>query len=139
MNVLASSPPTDWYESLRIVASRPYTRPYRWCGSATKYGRPAVPVRDLWVSCSSARPGRTILHMTKRILAAFLWFYTGWYAGAMLAEILSISPVLGPIIGAAAAGLIVGDPRGMIWKRQAIRPTSPSVASSAPEGLPKPA
>jgi len=84
-------------------------------------------------------PGRTILHMTKRILAAFLWFYTGWYAGAMLAEILSISPVLGPIIGAAAAGLIVGDPRGMIWKRQAIRPASASVSSSAPEGLPKPA
>ena len=60
--------------------------------------------------------------MTKRILAAFLWFYTGWYAGAMLAEFLSVSPVLGPIIGAAAAGLIVGDPRGIIWKRQAIAP-----------------
>ena len=30
--------------------------------------------------------------MTKRILAAFLWFYTGWYAGAMLAEFLGVSP-----------------------------------------------
>ena len=30
--------------------------------------------------------------MTKRILAAMLWFYTGWYAGAMLAEVLGISP-----------------------------------------------
>ena len=79
---------------------------------------PAVPVRDLWVSCLRRRPRRTVPHMTKRILAAFLWFYTGWYAGAMLAEILSVSPVLGPIIGAAAAGLIVGDPRGMIWKRR---------------------
>lgn len=70
--------------------------------------------------------------MTKRIVAAFLWFYTGWYAGAMLAEILSVSPVLGPIIGAAAAGLIVGDPRGMIWKRQAIRPASaPKTRSTA--------
>jgi hypothetical protein len=77
--------------------------------------------------------------MSKRILAAFLWFYTGWYAGAMLAEILSVSPALGPILGAAAAGLIVGDPRGMIWKRQTIRSTSPSVTSSAPEGLAKPA
>jgi hypothetical protein len=71
--------------------------------------------------------------MTKRILAAFLWFYTGWYAGAMLAELLSVSPVLGPILGAAAAGLIVGDPRRMIWKPQATAPTK------APEGLPEPA
>ena len=70
--------------------------------------------------------------MTKRIVAAFLWFYTGWYAGAMLAEILSVSPALGPIIGAAAAGLIVGDPRGMIWKRQAIRPaTAPKTRHTA--------
>ena len=70
--------------------------------------------------------------MSKRILAAFLWFYTGWYAGAMLAEILSVSPALGPIIGAAAAGLIVGDPRGMIWKRQAIRPaTAPKTRPTA--------
>ncbi len=77
--------------------------------------------------------------MSKRILAAFLWFYTGWYAGAMLAELLSVSPALGPIIGAAAAGLIVGDPRGMIWKRQTVRPTSAPSHSSAPDGLPEPA
>ena len=57
--------------------------------------------------------------MTKRILAAILWFYTGWYAGAMLAEFLGVSPVLGPLIGAAAAGLIAGDPRRIIWKRPA--------------------
>ena len=29
--------------------------------------------------------------MTKRVVAAFLWFYTGWYAGAMLAELVGIS------------------------------------------------
>lgn len=75
--------------------------------------------------------------MTKRILAAFLWFYTGWYAGAMLAELLSVSPALGPIIGVAAAGLIVGDPRGLIWARRAPS-TAPSTASSS-DALPKPA
>jgi len=73
--------------------------------------------------------------MSKRILAAFLWFYTGWYAGAMLAEFLSVSPALGPIIGVAAAGLIVGDPRRMIWT---ARPTR-SVTRSSPERLPEPA
>jgi len=71
--------------------------------------------------------------MTKRILAAFLWFYAGWYGGAMLAEFLGVSSVLGVIIGAAAAALIVGDPRGIVWGARAPRP------SPAPEGLPDPA
>jgi hypothetical protein len=77
--------------------------------------------------------------MAKRILAAFLWFYTGWYAGAMLADILSVSPALGPILGAAAAGLIVGDPRRMIWTARTSRSASAPAASSTPEALPKPA
>ena len=71
--------------------------------------------------------------MTKRILAAILWFYTGWYAGAMLAEILGVSPAIGPIIGAAAAGLIFADPRRMIWTARAIG------SASAPEARPEPA
>ena len=55
--------------------------------------------------------------MKKRALSAFLWFYCGWYAGAMIAHFVGVSPVLGPILGAAAAGLIAGDPRGIIWRR----------------------
>jgi hypothetical protein len=51
----------------------------------------------------------------KRILATLLWFYAGWYAGATAAYFLGLSPALGPIIGTAAAGLIGGDPRGVIW------------------------
>jgi hypothetical protein len=61
--------------------------------------------------------------MTKRILAAMLWFYAGWYAGAMLADMFGVSPLLGPIIGAAAAGLIVGDPRRIIWTARANNAT----------------
>jgi hypothetical protein len=71
--------------------------------------------------------------MTKRVLAAMLWFYTGWYAGAMLAELLGVGPALGPIIGAAAAGLIVGDPRRIIWTAQA------ATAGSSNEARPEPA
>ena len=66
--------------------------------------------------------------MKKRVLAAILWFYTGWYAGAILASVLGISPVLGPIIGAAAASLVVGDPRRLIWATRA-----PASAKVAPE------
>ena len=53
--------------------------------------------------------------MKKRAFAAVLWFYVGWYGGAVLAEFLGVSPLLGPIIGAAAAALFVGDPRRIIW------------------------
>ena len=65
--------------------------------------------------------------MTKRVAAAFLWFYTGWYAGAFLAEIFGVSPVIGPILGAAAAVLLVGDPFRIIW----TRPAPQAVAASA--------
>lgn len=70
--------------------------------------------------------------MTKRILAAILWFYTGWYAGAMLAELVGINPALGPIIGAAAAGLIFFDPRRMIWTARVVRSASRSDAMPEP-------
>jgi hypothetical protein len=70
--------------------------------------------------------------MTKRILSGALWFYTGWYAGAMIAFHLGISEGLGPVVGAAAAALFAGDPRGLIWKREArsgVRSTTtPSLA-----------
>jgi hypothetical protein len=60
--------------------------------------------------------------MKKRIFATFLWFYVGWYGGAMLAEFLGVSPILGPIIGAAAAALFVGDPRKIIWPSRGMEP-----------------
>jgi hypothetical protein len=63
--------------------------------------------------------------MKKRVLAAFLWFYTGWYGGAILADLIGVSPVLGPIIGAAAAALIVGDPRRIIWKARSMTQPAP--------------
>ena len=70
--------------------------------------------------------------MTKRVLATLLWFYAGWYAGAMLAEFIGVSPLLGPLIGAAAAGLIAGDPRRIIWKSHAT-----AAMTATPEGLPE--
>lgn len=66
--------------------------------------------------------------MKKRLLAAFLWFYAGWYAGAILADVLGVSPFLGPLIGAATAALIVGDPRRIIWSAKSI---APSIAANS--------
>ena len=78
--------------------------------------------------CIAAVRG-TMQRMTKRILAAFLWFYAGWYGGAILADFLGVSVLLGPIIGAAAAGLMVGDPRRIIWSARAA--TAPVATTDA--------
>jgi hypothetical protein len=56
--------------------------------------------------------------MSKRVFAAILWFYTGWYAGAFITAYLGVSPLIGPILGAAAASLFVGYPRRIIWSRR---------------------
>ena len=71
--------------------------------------------------------------MKKRALAAVLWFYAIWYAGAMIAQMLGLSPALGPILGTAAAALIAGDPRGIIWTKtpKTTRPASPSTSGRA--------
>lgn len=69
---------------------------------------------------------------TKRVLAAILWFYSGWYAGAILADLGGVSAFLGPIIGAAAAGLIVGDPRRIIWTARSATATG-TTSESTPE------
>jgi hypothetical protein len=66
--------------------------------------------------------------MKKRIAAAFLWFYTGWYGGAIIADFVGISPLLGPILGAAFAALIVGDPRRIIWTARSVAPATPDAA-----------
>ena len=50
--------------------------------------------------------------MKKRAFAAVLWFYVGWYGGAMLAEFLGVSPLLGPMIGTAAAAAVRRGPMG---------------------------
>src|SRR5262245_53026038 len=60
--------------------------------------------------------------MKKPVVSAFVWCYCGRYAGAMLAHVFGISPVLAPILGATAAFLIAGDPRGVIWPRKPKAP-----------------
>lgn len=58
--------------------------------------------------------------MKKRALVAVLWFYTFWYAGAMIASVAGISPLLGPILAIAAGVLIAVDPRHRVWNRPAV-------------------
>ena len=71
--------------------------------------------------------------MKKRLLATFLWFLTGWYAGAVLTEIVSASFGLAPIIGAAAAAFVFADPLHAIWAGRVEAP------ASTHEAMPEPA
>lgn len=72
--------------------------------------------------------------MKKRVAATLLWFYSMWYAGAMIATLFGLSPALGPILGTAAAAIVGGDPRNLIWSR----PTA-GAARPAALGAPTPA
>lgn len=77
--------------------------------------------------------------MKKRVLAALLWFYTGWYGGAIVAHFLGISELLGPVLGAAIAAFVAGDPRGIIWgRRDAATPAEVPVETLAPGPVPAP-
>jgi hypothetical protein len=55
----------------------------------------------------------------KRIAATALWFYAGWFAGAFVAFVAGLSPVVGPVVAIAAAAVVATDPRGLIWGRSA--------------------
>jgi len=70
--------------------------------------------------------------MKKRALAAVLWFYAIWYAGAMIAALFGLSPALGPILGTAAGAIVGVDPRHVIWgpKPIATRTVAPAVRSA---------
>jgi hypothetical protein len=71
--------------------------------------------------------GRIVSGMKKRIAAAILWFYAGWFVGAFVAFALALSPALAPIMAVAAAGFMAGDPARIIWSR-------PRVARQVPTG-----
>jgi hypothetical protein len=74
--------------------------------------------------------------MSKRLLAAVLWFAAGWYVGAFVAAYLAVPALIGPILGFAAAAVFAGDPLGVIWTRRADpAATAPIDLEHLPEDL----
>ena len=70
----------------------------------------------------------------KRAAAALIWFYVGWTAGAFIDFVAALSgvaigPVLGIVLGTAAASIIAGDPSGRIWTRR-VQPTRTSAQAA---------
>ena len=56
--------------------------------------------------------------MNRRLFAGVLWFLCGWYAGAAIAWMLALDPVLAPILAVATGCLVLGDPRHVIWAQK---------------------
>ena len=80
-----------------------------------------------------ARTGAESDHVAmKRIVAAPLWFTVGWFLGSVAAWMLGAGPFLAPLAALALAGLVVADPRHIIWdrseKERTGRPVIPSNA-----------
>lgn len=69
--------------------------------------------------------------MKKRIAAAILWFYVGWFVGSLLAFALGLSLALGPILATAAAAFVAGDPGRLIWDRTNVASSASSKAGPA--------
>ena len=67
----------------------------------------------------------------KRITATLLWFFAFWSLGSMVAALLGVPDLIGPVLG-VAAGVIVGvDPRRVIWTYPTATTQEPARASTA--------
>lgn len=71
--------------------------------------------------------------MKKRLLVGLLWFYVTWTAWAFVAAFTGLSELWGPVLGAAVAMVIAGDPMGRIWARTVAAPRSVSPVGRASE------
>ena len=57
--------------------------------------------------------------MSKRTLAAVLWFFAGWVGAGGVFAMSGMPSELGMIVGAVVAALVDWDPKGWIWAKQA--------------------
>lgn len=52
----------------------------------------------------------------KRIAVGALWLFSFWYLGSIVAALVGVPDVVGPVLGMAAGAVVVLDPRHVIWK-----------------------
>ena len=53
--------------------------------------------------------------MTKRALAALLWFGVVWFGYEILWSVAEVPRMVGPILGASVATLVSLNPTGQFW------------------------
>jgi uncharacterized RDD family membrane protein YckC len=70
--------------------------------------------------------------MKKRVFATVVWFYAAWYAGAIIAELLGVTALIGPIVAVVTAAFVAWDPGHLfsphpeqsVGRRQAAAPAT---------------
>ena len=72
----------------------------------------------------------------KRILATGLWFFAGWYGGAIVAWFLGIEAPLGLLLGIAAGGFVWVDPIHLLWNPSAAKSRARLAATTAASAMP---
>jgi hypothetical protein len=56
--------------------------------------------------------------MKKRLLATVLWFYATWYGWSILADMVGLPALLGPVVALAVAAVIGLDTMHRIWTKR---------------------
>jgi hypothetical protein len=98
---------------------RTFHRTFRWCvGAQTRsvdWDLQRAPE-----STDEPFPGWLVMaivaDMKKRVLAALLWFYAGWFAGASAAAFFELGPAVGPIVGTLAALAVAFAPSRLLFR-----------------------
>ena len=70
--------------------------------------------------------------MTKRVIATFLWFYTGWYLGAEIAYFTGLNAIVGPAVGIGAALFLIYGPTQGLWRSRGVSRPQTSTTVQAP-------
>jgi hypothetical protein len=54
--------------------------------------------------------------MKIRIASAVLWFLAGWGVAGTIAIAFGLNQAIAPLVGIAWAGLVVIDPKDVVWR-----------------------
>lgn len=87
-----------------------------------------------WLAIESAAPDDA--SMKKRILATGLWFFAGWYAGAIVAWVIGIDAPMGLLVGIAAGAFVWSDPVHLLWNPSADKSRARLAATAAASAMP---
>jgi hypothetical protein len=69
--------------------------------------------------------------MSKRVIAAFLWFGAAWLGYEIVWSLTGVPRVLGPVVATAIAAFVALDPVTLFWSRiSTTAKTGPAVERS---------
>jgi hypothetical protein len=67
--------------------------------------------------CSGGASRVNIARMLKRVAAAFLWYAMVWVGYEIASSLVGLPRLIGPVLSAGVAMLVVVDPLRLFWPR----------------------